>query len=79
MTRAANYFRQSQEYGCMLGHHWLGIFHIQGKWLSKNVDKAFELFTTAAKMGNCQSEYQLYLIHALHDGYKDPIKAYKHL
>jgi TPR repeat protein len=79
MLNAAKYFKHSQDYGCMLGNHWMGIFQFQGQGVSKNVPEAFKCFKTAVKMGNCQSEFQLYNIYALIPEYKDPVKAYYHL
>lgn len=54
---AAKHYMISAEQGCLLGMHWMGYLYYEGKGVSKNVDKALELLTKAAKLGNGQSYY----------------------
>jgi hypothetical protein len=79
LVNANKYFKLAQEYGCMLGNHWMGIHSFMGKGMDRNVKDAHTYFKAACKIGNCQSEYQLYLVYTLDAELKDPVKAYKHL
>ena len=49
---AARYCNQSADQGCMIGTHWMGVFYHLGFGVSKNLSKAVEFLTKAAKTGN---------------------------
>lgn len=52
---------------------------MEGYGVNQNFDKAEESLLRAAKLGNAQSNYQLYLLYSKTEGKKDVVKAYKHL
>jgi TPR repeat protein len=54
---AAKYYLTSSEGGDIVGSHWLGVFYHEGYGVNKNLDKAVELLSVAAKQGNGQSMY----------------------
>lgn len=37
---AAKYYNKSQELGCLIGTHWMGVFYQEGFGVSKNLDKS---------------------------------------
>ena len=69
----------SADQGCLIGIHWMGVFYMEGYGVSKNLEKAGEFLHRAAKMGNMQSHYQLFLLYSREEATKDVVKAYKHL
>lgn len=74
---AAKYYTKSAEEGCQIGLHWMGVFYHLGFGVSKNVAKAVELLTRAAKTGNAQSSYQLAILYINEEGeFKNIKKAY---
>ena len=52
---------------------------MEGFGVPKNLDKAIKLLTEAAKMGNGQSHFQLFLLYSQVEEKKDVVLAYKHL
>ena len=76
---AAKYYQMSSEMGCLIGKHWSGVFSMEGFGVSKNLDKAIDLLTQAAKMGNAQSSFQLFMLYSQVEEKKDPVLAYKNL
>ena len=52
---------------------------MEGFGVPKNLDKAIGLLTEAAKMGNGQSHFQLFLLYSQVEEKKDVVLAYKHL
>ena len=76
---AAKFYNKSQEMGCLIGTHWMGVFYQEGFGVSRNLDKAIELLQRAAKMGNAQSDFQLFLLYSREEEKKNPVLAYKHL
>ena len=52
---------------------------MEGFGVSKNYDKAIKLLNEAAKMGNAQSNFQLFLLYSQVEEKKDIVLAYKHL
>ena len=50
----------SAEKGCLIGTHWMGVFYMEGFGVAKNLGKAEEMLLKAAKMGNGQSNFQLF-------------------
>lgn len=69
----------SAEQGCQLGQHWMGVFYHLAFGVSKNLDKAVELLTKAAKAGNGQSCYQLAILYSNEEPpYFDVKKAYSY-
>lgn len=65
--------------GCLLGKHWSGVFCQEGFGVPKNLDKAVTLLNEAAKGGNGQSNFQLFLLHSQVEEKKDVVLAYKNL
>ena len=76
---AARNYNKSAEMGCLIGMHWIGVFYQEGFGVTRNLDKAIEMLTKAAKLGNAQSYFQLFLLHSREEEKKDPLTAYKHL
>ena len=67
----------SADQGCQIGIHWMGVFYHLGFGVSKNLPKAVEYLTRAAKTGNGQSCYQLAVLYMNEDGeFKNAKKAY---
>jgi TPR repeat protein len=54
---AAKYYNKSQEMGCLIGTHWMGVFYQEGFGVTRNLEKSIELLQRAAKMGNAQSDF----------------------
>ncbi len=63
----------------MIGQHWMGVFYMEGYGVAKNLDKAEAMLQKAAKMGNGQSNFQLFMLYSTIDEKKDLVKAYKQL
>ena len=63
----------------MIGTHWIGVFYQEGSGVTKNLDRAIELLTRAAKLGNAQSNYQLFHLYSSVEEKKNPALAYKNL
>ena len=76
---AAKFYAMSAEYGCLIGKHWSGVFCQEGFGVPLNLDKALELLNEAAKLGNAQSNFQLFLIHSTVPAKEDTVLAYKNL
>ncbi len=76
---AAKYYSMSAEQGCQIGIHWMGVFYQQAFGVSKNIDKAIDFLTRSAKLGNGQSNYQLFIIYSVEESHKDVKKAYAYL
>jgi TPR repeat protein len=76
---AAKYYNKSAEMGCLIGTHWMGVFYQEGFGVSKNLDKAVEMLKRAAKLGNAQSDFQLFLLYSREEEKKNAALAYKHL
>ena len=55
--KAAKYYSESANLGCLIGTHWMGVFYHEGFGVAKNLDKAIEFLTRAAKLGNAQSNF----------------------
>jgi TPR repeat protein len=67
----------SAEQGCLIGIHWMGVFYHLAFGVPKNLPKAVEYLTKAAKRGNGQSCYQLACLYANEEGeYLDIKKSY---
>ena len=63
-----------------MGTHWMGVFYMEGFGVAKNLDKAEEMLLRAAKMGNGQSNFQLFALYSGSDERKrDVVKAYRQL
>jgi len=77
--KAAKYYMQSADLGCLIGTHWIGVFYQEGFGVTKNLDKSIELLNKAAKMGNAQSNFQLFLLYSREEEKKDVKLAYKNL
>ena len=78
--KAASFYNQSAEQGCLVGTHWIGVFYMEGFGVAKNLDKAEEMLLRAAKMGNGQSNFQLFALYSGSDESKrDVVKAYRQL
>ena len=54
----------SADQGCLVGIHWMGVFYMEGYGVKQNYDQALLYLTRAAKMGNAQSNYQLFLLYS---------------
>lgn len=77
-TKAARFYQQSADQGCLIGMHWMGVFYMEGFGVTPNLDKAESLLKQAYKLGNAQSAFQLHLLYK--DGAKkDIVKAYHYL
>ena len=67
--------------GCLVGTHWMGVFYMEGFGVTENLDKAEGMLIKAAKMGNGQSNFQLFLLYSGNEeknaAKKDPVKAYR--
>ena len=57
----------------------MGVFYMEGFGVSQNLDKAEEMLIQAAKMGNGQSNFQLFTLYSTVESKKDPVKAYKQI
>lgn len=55
--------------------HKIGLCHIHGRGLTKNIDKAMEFFTLAAEYGNCESMYALAEVYHSNGEKRDATKA----
>lgn len=55
--------------------HKIGLCHIYGRGLAKNIDKAMEFLTLAAEYGNGESMFTLAEIYHSYDGKRDARKA----
>lgn len=66
----------SAEQGCLVGTHWMGVFYMEGFGVAMNLDKAEEMLLKAAKMGNGQSNFQLFTLYSGDNSKKDVVKAY---
>ena len=75
--KAARYYMMSAEQGCLVGTHWLGIFYMEGYGVSRNLDKAEENLIKAAKMGNGQSNFQLFILYSKNEDKRNVVKAYQ--
>jgi len=75
--KAAMYYKMASDEGCIVGHHWLAVFYMEGFGVSQNLDKAEELLLKAAKAGNGQSAYQLFIMYSSFPTKKNTIKAYR--
>ena len=78
-AKAARYYKMSAEYGCLIGIHWIGVFYMEGYGVTRNIATAEEYLTRAAKMGNAQSNYQLFLLYSKEEEKKDLVRAYRNL
>ena len=81
---ANNYYKISASQGDVIGHHWTGVFAMEGFGCKVDYDIAINNLTKAANLGNCQSMFQLYLLHSGKEGMpqkklKNPEKAYNWL
>ena len=63
--------------GCLVGMHWMGVFYMEGFGVARNLDNAEQMLTKAAKMGNGQSNFQLYMLYSTVEEKKDIEKAYR--
>lgn len=63
----------------MIGKHWSGVFCQEGFGIPRNLDKAVKFLNEAAKAGNAQSNFQLFLIHSTVPEKEDTVLAYNHL
>lgn len=77
--KAARFYNQSAEQGCLVGLHWMGVFYMEGFGVAKNLDKAETMLLRAAKMGNGQSNFQLFMLYSQYVEKKDVVKAYRQL
>lgn len=56
----------------------MGVFYMEGFGVARNLDKAETMLLKAAKMGNGQSNFQLFTLYSGEDASKkDPVKAYR--
>ena len=77
--KAARYYNMSADQECLVGSHWMGVFYMEGFGVPKNLEKAETLLQRAAKMGNGQSNFQLFMLYSTCDEKKDIVKAYRQL
>lgn len=63
-VKAALWYKQASDLGCVVGHHWLAVYYMEGFGVSQNLDKAEELLLKATKAGNGQSAYQLFIMYS---------------
>lgn len=77
--KAARYYAQSAEQGCLVGQHWMGVFYMEGFGVARNVEKAEANLLRAAKAGNGQSNFQLFMLYSTVEEKKDLVKAYRQL
>lgn len=77
--KAARFYNLSAEQGCLVGLHWMGVFYMEGFGVAANLDKAEAMLLRAAKMGNGQSNFQLFMLYSTCEEKKDVVKAYKQL
>ena len=77
--KAARHYKLSDEQGCLVSSHWMGAFYMEGFGVARNVDKAEEMLLKAAKKGNGQSNFQLFMLYSQYEEKKDPVKAYRQL
>ena len=75
--KAARFYNMSAEQGCIVGQHWMGVFYMEGFGVARNIDKAEALLTSAAKSGNGQSNFQLFMLYSKTEEKKDLVKAYR--
>ena len=54
----------------------MGVFYMEGHGVARNVDKAELNLQKAAKMGNGQSNFQLFQLYSQVEEKKDVEKAY---
>ena len=50
---------------------------MEGFGVARNVDKAEEMLLSAAKLGNAQSNFQLFMLYSNVEEKKDLVKAYR--
>ena len=77
--KAARYYNMSAEQGCLIGAHWMGVFYMEGHGVARNISKAELMLQKAAKMGNGQSNFQLFQLYSQVEEKKDVEKAYVQL
>jgi hypothetical protein len=66
--KAVFYLEGAKKNGFIPAWRWLGVMYHLGLGVDKNMDRAFELYSEAAKRGNVAAYYQLILM--LRSGYK---------
>ena len=54
----------------------MGVFYMEGYGVVRNPDKSEQMLLKAAKMGNGQSNFQLFLLYSQVEEKKDMEKAY---
>ena len=77
--KAARFYNMSAEQGCLVGTHWMGVFYMEGFGVARNLDKAEQMLLKAAKAGNGQSNFQLFMLYSTVEEKKDLVKAYQQL
>ena len=77
--KAAKYYNMSAEMGCLVGTHWMGVFYMEGFGVARNLDTAEQMLIKAAKMGNGQSNFQLFMLYSTVDEKKNVEQAYRQL
>lgn len=75
-VKAARYYGQSANLGCLIGMHHLGTYQHKGFGVTQNTDKAIESLTASDKGGNGQAAFELFLVYSIEGPKKDIVKAY---
>jgi hypothetical protein len=79
-SKAFDHYKMAADQGCLVGLHWTGSCYRYEHGTLKNVSASIPYFEKAAKLGNIQSNYELFLIHSGEfPEHKDVKKAYKHV
>ena len=55
--KAARLYKLSEEQGCIIGAHWMGVFYMEGFGVARDVEKAEQMLLKGAKSGNGQSNF----------------------
>lgn len=77
--KAARFYKLSSEQNCLVGTHWMGVFYMEGFGVTENLDTAEQYLIKAAKMGNGQSNFQLFMLYSKREGKIDLANAYRQL
>ena len=75
--KALKYYRELEKQNNPKAIYELGVIHLQGDGIAKNINKAYEYFTKASELGHLESTYALGKIHlSKSTHYYDLTKAY---
>jgi TPR repeat protein len=77
-VKAARYYGQSANAGCLIGMYHLGCYQHKGFGVTQNTDRAIESLTSAEKLGNGQAAFELFLVYCIDGPKKDVVQAYKY-